>query len=176
MDIAYGIKVSESEDPYISNAEEALKGLAEAGTPGSFLVDLLPILKYVPSWMPGAGFKRKAAYWRKVNLDMAEKPFEHVKATLVSSIAVSSYPPLISEYKQRQGNAVPSVAATMIEALPGESGVRRVEEEKLAQGVTSVTYAGEPFVRCQFMISKALSIKKLTKAGSDTVSQFHLPF
>jgi hypothetical protein len=85
MSVAYGIKVSENDDPYISNAEEALHGLSQAGIPGQFMVDLLPILKYVPSWMPGAGFKRKAAYWRRANVDMAEKPFNYVKEALVSS-------------------------------------------------------------------------------------------
>jgi hypothetical protein len=85
MHIAYGIKVTEADDPYISNAEAALSGLAQAAIPGQFLVDLLPILKYVPSWVPGASFKRKAAYWRRINVNMAEKPFEYVKEALVSS-------------------------------------------------------------------------------------------
>ena len=83
MKIGYGITVQESDDPYVSIAEEALKGVAEAGIPGSFLVDLLPILKYVPSWFPGAGFQRKAARWREAINTMAEKPFRHVQEQLV---------------------------------------------------------------------------------------------
>jgi hypothetical protein len=67
MNVAYGIKVKDSDDPYILNAEEALYGLAEAGIPGTFLVDFLPFLKYVPNWFPGATFKRKADRWNKVN-------------------------------------------------------------------------------------------------------------
>ena len=34
-------------------------------TPGAFLVDIIPILKYVPEWFPGANFQRKAAMMRK---------------------------------------------------------------------------------------------------------------
>ena len=83
MKIGYGITVQESDDPYVAIAEEALKGVAEAGIPGSFLVDLLPILKYVPSWFPGAGFQRKAARWREAINTMAEKPFRHVQEQLV---------------------------------------------------------------------------------------------
>ena len=79
MNIGYGISVQESDDPYISIAEEALNGLAEAAVPGTFWVDLIPILKYVPSWFPGAGFKKKAARWKEANNAMAEKPFLHVK-------------------------------------------------------------------------------------------------
>ena len=83
MKIGYGISVQESEDPYISIAEEAMHGAGEAGIPGAFWVDLFPILKYVPSWVPGAGFKRKAAYWREITNAMAEKPFRHVQEQLV---------------------------------------------------------------------------------------------
>jgi hypothetical protein len=83
MKIGYGIAVQESDDPYISIAEEAMSGIAEAGIPGTFWVDLFPILKYVPSWFPGAGFQKKAARWRKTINTMAEKPFHHMQEQLV---------------------------------------------------------------------------------------------
>ena len=83
MKIGYGIAVQESDDPYIAIAEEVLKGVAEAGIPGAFLVDLFPILKYVPRWFPGAGFQKKAASWRELNHIMADKPFCHVQEQLV---------------------------------------------------------------------------------------------
>jgi hypothetical protein len=83
MKIVYGIVVQESDDPYISIAEEVFKGLAEAAIPGAFWVDMFPILKYVPRWFPGAGFKKKAAYWRECINTMAESPFRHVQEQLV---------------------------------------------------------------------------------------------
>ena len=83
MKIVYGIAVQESDDPYIPMAEEVLSGLAEAGIPGSFWVDMFPPLKYVPSWFPGAGFQKKAARWREAINIMAEKPFRHVQEQLV---------------------------------------------------------------------------------------------
>ena len=83
MKIGYGIAVKESDDPYISIAEEAFQGIVEAGIPGAFLVDLLPILKYVPSWFPGASFQKKAAHVRESGNTMAEKPFRHVQEQLV---------------------------------------------------------------------------------------------
>ena len=85
MSVAYDISVKESDDPYILNAEEALNGLAEAGIPGAFLVDLIPILKHVPDWFPGAGFKRKAARWRRANAEVAERPFQFVAKQMVKS-------------------------------------------------------------------------------------------
>ena len=83
MKIGYGIAVQESNDPYISIAEEVMSGVSEAGIPGAFLVDLIPILKYVPSWFPGAGFHKKAARWKEVTYIMADKPFLHVQEQLV---------------------------------------------------------------------------------------------
>jgi hypothetical protein len=83
MDIAYGIKIQESGDHYISLAEEVISRANEVAVPGAFLVDLFPILKYVPSWFPGAGFHKKAAHMRKINATMVEKPFRYVQEQLV---------------------------------------------------------------------------------------------
>ena len=83
MKIGYGLSVQDSDDPYISIAEEALAGIIEAGIPGTFWVDFLPILKYVPSWVPGAGFQKKAARVREAVNTMIDKPFRHVQEQLV---------------------------------------------------------------------------------------------
>ena len=83
MKIGYGISFQESDDPYITIAEEVLNGVAETGISGTFLVDMSPFLKYVPSWFPGAGFQKKAARWREIVNTMAEKPFRHVEEQLV---------------------------------------------------------------------------------------------
>ena len=83
MKITYGIDVKESEDPYISIAEEALTGLAEAAVIGVFWVDTFPLLRFIPNWIPGAGFLKKAARWKAAFMTMTEKPFEYVKEQLV---------------------------------------------------------------------------------------------
>ena len=83
MKIGYGIAIQESDDPYISIAEEVMNGITQAGIPGSFWVDLFPVLKYVPSWFPGAGFQKKAARWREAIHIAADKPFGHVQEQLV---------------------------------------------------------------------------------------------
>ena len=83
MKISYGIDIQESKDPYILVAEEAVEGIHEAGVPGAFWVDVFPVLKYVPSWFPGASFQKKAARWREVNKSLIEKPFCYVKEQMV---------------------------------------------------------------------------------------------
>ena len=83
MKVGYGIAIQESDDPYISIAEEVLNGISEAGIPGTFWVDFFPILKYVPRWFPGASFQNKAAHWGEAVNAMADKPFRHVQEQLV---------------------------------------------------------------------------------------------
>ena len=40
-------------------------------------------MKYIPSWFPGALFKRQAKEWRKLSEAMLQKPFEMVKQKMV---------------------------------------------------------------------------------------------
>ena len=90
MKITYGIDVKESGDPYISIAEEASTGFAEAAVIGAFWVDILPLLRFIPSWVPGAGFQKKAARWKGALMTMTEKPFEYVKEQLVKDYSPDS--------------------------------------------------------------------------------------
>jgi hypothetical protein len=83
MNVAYGIDIQESDDPYLLIAEECLDGLNKAAILGTFWVDFFPILKYVPSWVPGAGFQKQATHWRELNASMTGKPFRFVKEQLV---------------------------------------------------------------------------------------------
>lgn len=74
-------------DPYMENVELTAEGFIEAAIPGQFLVDLIPVLKYVPSWVPGAGFKKKAAKWSKANIELLNDPWNESKMKLVCIIA-----------------------------------------------------------------------------------------
>lgn len=86
MEVIYGITIEEESDPYVTDAEEALKGLAEAGSFGAFLVDILSIMKYIPSWFPGAQWKKKAEEWNRVNGLVQHKPFQYVKNQMVRQL------------------------------------------------------------------------------------------
>lgn len=58
----YGIPVKRCSDPNVECQEHTFL-VSEGSTTGRFLVDLIPALKYVPEWMPGAGFKTIAREW-----------------------------------------------------------------------------------------------------------------
>ncbi|KAF9048190.1 cytochrome P450 [Hymenopellis radicata] len=72
---AYGLEVLPECDLYVAAAEEAVHSIALAVSPAAFLVNALPILKYVPEWFPGAAFQRKAREWRVLAQRMVDLPF-----------------------------------------------------------------------------------------------------
>jgi cytochrome P450 len=94
ISIAYGLDVQEENDPYIHTAEEANRSVTEAGVPGAFLVDSFPILKYVPEWVPGAGFKKKAKEWKELATAMLDAPFK----AAMSRIETGNYVPSFVAY------------------------------------------------------------------------------
>ncbi|KAI0057368.1 cytochrome P450 [Artomyces pyxidatus] len=92
LDITYGYKiVEEGSDPLVDLADTALAQFSIATTTGAFLVDLLPWLKYVPSWMPGANFKRIAAKYKKTCDEIGEIPLAWVKEQMANGAARPSY-------------------------------------------------------------------------------------
>jgi hypothetical protein len=104
LSMAYGIDPKTVEHPYIHMAETTIGVAATAGAPGAFLVDVFPwrksfipsssrcslgfSVKYVPDWVPGAGFQKKAKYWRKIVDDCAEEPYNYIKELVVRSFLV----------------------------------------------------------------------------------------
>lgn len=71
-----------------SSARKGLANVTDAAISGLFLVDILPFLKYVPSWMPGAGFKRFAEKARPDTIEMLNAPFHEGCRHIVSSASM----------------------------------------------------------------------------------------
>lgn len=83
LEICYGIHVAEAGDEYVSLADQALAGISLSGNFGTFIVDYLPILKYIPAWVPGAKFKREGLKWRRISSRLFNYAFDSVKQKLV---------------------------------------------------------------------------------------------
>ncbi|EMD39030.1 hypothetical protein CERSUDRAFT_81801 [Gelatoporia subvermispora B] len=121
LSAVYGIHDAEEIDQYLAIAEKAIQGAEEALIPGSFLVDFLPTLKYVPAWMPGALFKRKAAEWKRNAMAMRNVPWQNVSAALDSH--------------------KPCIGASMLERISHLIGSEHAGEEEVAKNVAGTTYA-----------------------------------
>lgn len=82
MKIAYGVDIISETDPYIVTAEHALHVVSVTTNAGAYLVDTLPFLKHIPSWFPGAQFKRDAKRWKSHVDRMKDEPWKAVKQSL----------------------------------------------------------------------------------------------
>jgi len=69
--------------PIVADSERVTREVTNAAQPGSYLVDVLPILKYVPSWMPGAQFKRWANELVELQQRVIQIPFNEMLLQMV---------------------------------------------------------------------------------------------
>ena len=83
LTIAYGLPIREHDDPHLALAEEALRTVSAAVVPGAFLVDFMPFLKYVPEWMPGAGFQKTAKKYHEIQGRFRNEPFNAALRNMV---------------------------------------------------------------------------------------------
>jgi hypothetical protein len=90
LSMTYSINVCPFNDPHIKIVEEAFGAFAELVIPGAFLVDVIPMLKYVPEWFPGATFQSKAAVMRKHAAIMRNTTFAATEKLMVCDSSPSS--------------------------------------------------------------------------------------
>ncbi|CCM05003.1 uncharacterized protein FIBRA_07202 [Fibroporia radiculosa] len=81
------LPLNKTSNQYITLAEETMSIITQATVPGAFICDLMPSLKYLPSWVP---FQREASKGREMIESLASKPFEHVKREMASGQAPPS--------------------------------------------------------------------------------------
>ncbi|KAI0348499.1 cytochrome P450 [Trametopsis cervina] len=128
MDLAYGHKIAPEGDAFVTLADQALQSLAIPGIFGTYLVDYIPLLRFVPSWMPGAEFQRQAKVWRRATTAMLEDPYAMVKRQMPSTKAA--------------GTAPPSFTAAQLEMMPPNNSGIETEDEELLKNVAGMVYAG----------------------------------
>ncbi len=80
----YGYVLETLDDPIIHVADEATRLVATLLEPGGTLVNILPVLRHIPFWVPGATGMKKAEQVRQLTEEMLRIPMEHVKAAFVN--------------------------------------------------------------------------------------------
>ncbi|KAH9946329.1 cytochrome P450 [Epithele typhae] len=84
MSIAYDINVESLENQYIQIAEAVAECITRTTNAGSYVVDVLPFLKYLPEWFPGAGFPKEARIWREDVMRLLNDPYEDAHKRLAA--------------------------------------------------------------------------------------------
>ncbi|PCH38773.1 cytochrome P450 [Wolfiporia cocos MD-104 SS10] len=122
MEITYGHAVTSTEDAFVDVADQALQGVVAYGPPGTTHIDFMPILKYVPSWIPGIRFRKEAERIRRLVRQMMDVPFALVRDQMAS------------------GSATPSLTASLLEEISGDGQLTKEAEGDIVE-LTGLIYA-----------------------------------
>ncbi|KAF9889863.1 hypothetical protein FE257_006953 [Aspergillus nanangensis] len=120
--VGYGYTIEPHErDPLVDLADKAMGDFGVAVAPGAWVVDYIPILRHLPSWFPGAGFKQIAEGFKKTVVTLSDQPYQWVKQRVA------------------QNDFEPSLLSGLLETsnfVPGS------EEERVTKWSAASLYAG----------------------------------
>ncbi|KAI0354238.1 CyP450 monooxygenase [Trametes cingulata] len=119
----HGLPIEDITYHYVKILNESEKGVAEAFTPGAFLVEFIPWLRHVPSWVPGTGWQKKVLRWRAQANAICEDPYRAAQDAAMPGVAhLSVLSELLSEMSH-----------------PGDSA-ERGEGERVVKETTAVAF------------------------------------
>ncbi|KAI0751762.1 cytochrome P450 [Daedaleopsis nitida] len=82
LKVAYGIELADDDHTYTAIGEAAIEGSIEGLVPGKFLVEFLPFLRHIPTWIPGAASQRLFSKWIAAGDRLKNVPYEHMKSSI----------------------------------------------------------------------------------------------
>ncbi|KAF9444939.1 cytochrome P450 [Macrolepiota fuliginosa MF-IS2] len=91
ISLTYGLPIKRVADPWINLADEAMQCITSSAVPGKYAVDVLPFLKYLPEWFPGAGFQKEARRSREIVRRFFRDPFEATRKGIEDSSVQHSF-------------------------------------------------------------------------------------
>ncbi|EED83484.1 predicted protein, partial [Postia placenta Mad-698-R] len=110
LDLAYGMDELTADEAYNRTAEDAVHAITHSDSMVASLVDFFPILKYVPSWMPGAAYNRDAVKARHVIRQMLDVLFDLLLKNITSGVYKPSFSSAWIEAVSDNGQLPPRVA------------------------------------------------------------------
>ncbi|KZO94967.1 cytochrome P450 [Calocera viscosa TUFC12733] len=104
--IAYGYQVQCYSDPFVLAVRDVMDRFSTFFAPGNLLMDYVPMIKYLPEWLPGMSFK-KTVWEFKVQADKTfDDPYEAVKKQMAAGTAVPCLTTqLLEEMKSNEDEA-----------------------------------------------------------------------
>ncbi|KAJ8590794.1 cytochrome P450 [Rhizopogon salebrosus TDB-379] len=111
LNLAYGWKVTQNDDYFIRALQQGMVIFTMLVQPGRWLVEAIPSLRFVPSWFPGAKFKRVA-------LDLGQK-----------SHGIDAVPLNWVKQQIQSGSYMPSFASSQL--LPEDGSTVDTKQEEI---------------------------------------------
>ncbi|KAI9457273.1 cytochrome P450 [Boletus coccyginus] len=147
LKVSHGYSVKGDGDPLVEMADKAMNIFSVVMTPGRFLVDALPILRYLPEWLPGGGFHKDAKRWHRIVRETADTPHQFVLEHLA------------------KGDALPSLTSQLL-----REGVTP-EDEEILKWVSFSMYVGgsdtTPYTIAGFFLAMTIYPEVLKKAQAE---------
>jgi hypothetical protein len=140
------------EDPeYNKKLAESTAAIVEVffeySTPGRLLVTTFHSLRHIPSWFPGAGWKRVLENLGEVTEQIMNEPFNAVEERMVSSPSQSK-PKTLILYIQKSGteSGYVNLARELLESLPDKTLDKDAYAHRrfVARNVAAQAYIGTP--------------------------------
>ncbi|KAH9834581.1 cytochrome P450 monooxygenase [Rhodofomes roseus] len=101
LETVYGHRIKSLEDSYVLLMDRGVQATSATGPAGGGIMDFFPLLKHVPTWLPGAGFKRKALHARKLVQAAHNIPFDMVRKAVASGDARPSFTAALIEEAEK---------------------------------------------------------------------------
>ncbi|EKM55881.1 uncharacterized protein PHACADRAFT_256813 [Phanerochaete carnosa HHB-10118-sp] len=120
LDVVYALDVRPG-DPRLKLVEKAADTSNHIVNAGVYLVDIIPILKHIPTWFPGAQFKRDAARYKKWVDAMYETPYNQFKDAM------------------REGKAQPCFTAALLSQADADT-TNTPELDEIFMSLTGTAY------------------------------------
>jgi len=117
--ITYGFSVDTPSNVYFDEFAETERMVLKSVVPGAYLVDMIPKLWYLPSWIPFNSIHRTAESGRRRVSDIVHRPVEQVKQDMEQGAYPASF---VSDFLGEHGSddekrqQLPWVAWSMFEA------------------------------------------------------------
>ncbi|CAE7095918.1 unnamed protein product [Rhizoctonia solani] len=125
FDTVYGYELKSLDDQFFTDIITMNENVTESMMPSiaSFLVNVFPCLQYIPEWVPGAGWKKKARQWREQKDRTIDGVYNWTKQRVINGVDDYSI-----------------ISSTIKDAL--QTGHNQTETEKLAKNFGAALLVG----------------------------------
>ncbi|TFK89221.1 cytochrome P450 [Polyporus arcularius HHB13444] len=87
IEVSHGYRVKSRDDTYVGKANVFGENFARATLHNGHIVNWLPFLAYLPTFLPGMGWKARARAWRDQYISLAQEGHEMVKDDIAKGTA-----------------------------------------------------------------------------------------
>ncbi|KAJ7890886.1 putative monooxygenase [Mycena olivaceomarginata] len=121
--IFYGHYVSTDDDPFLTLVKASMNIFSKAAASGVWLVDSIPLLRHLPTWLPGTSSLLTAKSWRRIVSKAVWAPYAQSKHSFEAGSVL-----------------LPNTCSTALETI-GEN-LSADQEEKVVWAVGTMTAGG----------------------------------